>query len=86
MRRIDDVVVGRPFGEFRPRPLPSVDLFERGRQVDVVAGLGVQRQVAHVVVAVRADEFTGFEADLHVSIVSADVMSSRPRRHAVQVA
>ena len=65
MGRVDDAVGIRPSGQFGPSRLPTRDLIQGPRQIEVRCALGVQREIPHIVRAVVADELTGLLADFH---------------------
>ena len=77
VRRVDDSFLRRPLRKFASCSLPPRYLVERERKVDVVV-FGVQGEVAHVIVSVRADEIHGPLADLHRFIVDILRMADFP--------
>ena len=65
MGRVDDAVGIRPLGQFGAGRLPTRDLIQRPRQIEIRCALGMQREIPHIVRAMAADEFTGLLADFH---------------------
>ena len=70
VRRIDDAVGLGPLRQLAARSLPAGDLVEREWQVKPVHAFGAERQVAHILIAVRRNEPTGLRRNIHSAMVS----------------
>ena len=59
LRREDQILASRPVGQFDRGALPAGDLLQGERQIHIIGVLGVQGQIADILMAMLGDERPG---------------------------